>query len=78
MRSASLSAEPVGMAKYAVTVAVKSLIVTKGEEERERTRRKKKNSNHFFTVRLGDDTRRNDLPNHKFAPDRCVLVFPEK
>ena len=42
IRSASRSTDPIGMAKYAATVAVKSLIVIEGEEERERMRRKKK------------------------------------
>ena len=36
MRPATRSAELVGMPKYAATVAVKSLIVTEGEEEREK------------------------------------------
>ena len=42
IRSASRSADPVVMAKYASTVAVESLIVTEGEEERKRMRRKKR------------------------------------
>ena len=42
MRSDSRSTEPVGMAKYAATVVVKSLIVIEGEEEREIIRRKKR------------------------------------
>ena len=41
-RSASRSTDPVGIAKYAATVAVKSLIVTEGEGEREIMRRKKR------------------------------------
>ena len=41
MRPATRSAELVGMPKYASTVAVKSLIVTEGEEEREIMWRKK-------------------------------------
>ena len=42
IRSASRSTNPVGMAKYAATVAVKSPIVTEGEGERGRMRRNKR------------------------------------
>ena len=42
IRSVSRSTEPVSMTKYAAIVAVKSLIVTEGEEERERMRWKKR------------------------------------
>ena len=42
IRSASRSTNPVGMAKYAATVTVKSPIVTEGEGERGRMRRKKR------------------------------------
>ena len=37
-----------------------------------------KNSNHCFTVRVDANSRRNYRPNCKFAPDQCVLIFPEK
>ena len=71
------SAEPIGMPKYAATVAVKSLIATEGEEERKNVT-KEKNSNHCFTARLGADARRNNCPNRKFISDRCVLIFSKK
>ena len=51
MRSASRSAEEVGIAKYAATGVVGSLIVIEEEEERERMRRKKRIAT--ITLRYG-------------------------
>ena len=42
MRFASRSIEPVGSVKYAATVTDKSLIKTKGKEEREKEYNEKK------------------------------------
>ena len=41
MCTASRSAEPVGRTKYAAVIVVKSLVDTKGEEEKKRMQRKK-------------------------------------
>ena len=41
MRSASRVVKSVGRTKYAATVAIKSLMETKGKEEREKMRQKK-------------------------------------
>ena len=77
MRFASRSTEPVGMTKDASSCGQ----IANSNRRRVRKRKnatKEKNSNHYFTVRLGADARWDDLPNRKFASDRCVLIFLDK